>query len=61
VQYVDRLRQANGLDLSRSKVRSPVASWLYFPLGIGFAATIAHEQRHLWQARQVMREPGFPS
>jgi hypothetical protein len=59
VQYVDRLRQANGLDLSRARTRSPVASWLVFPLGCGFAAMAAHERRHLWQARQVMQAPGF--
>jgi hypothetical protein len=60
VQYVDRLRQANGLDLARAKVRSPVASWIRMPLGAGFAAMAAHERRHLWQARQVMEMPGFP-
>lgn len=60
VQYVDRLRQANGLDLARARVRSPVASWMHMPLGTGFAAMIAHERRHLWQARDVMRAPEFP-
>jgi len=60
VQYVDRLRQANGLDLARARVRSPAASWMSMPLGTGFAAMTAHERRHLWQARQVMRAPGFP-
>jgi hypothetical protein len=60
VQYVDRLRQTNGLDLARARVRSPVASWLVFPLGCGFAAMAAHERRHLWQARSVMEAPGFP-
>jgi len=60
VQYVDRLRQANGLDLSRARVRSPAAVWLYMPLGSGFAAMTAHERRHLWQARRVMEIPGFP-
>ena len=60
VQYVDRLRQANGLDLARARTRSPVASWLVFPLGCGFAAMAAHERRHLWQARQVTQALGFP-
>ena len=60
VQYVDRLRQANGLDLARARVRSPVTSWIYLPLGSGFAAMAAHERRHLWQARKVMEAPGFP-
>jgi len=60
VQYVDRLRQANGLDLARARVRSPAASWIFVPLGTGFAAIIAHERRHLWQAAQVMKAPQFP-
>jgi hypothetical protein len=61
VQYVDRLRQANGLDLARARTRSPVASWMVFPLGCGFAAMAAHERRHLWQARAVTQAPGFSS
>jgi DinB family protein len=60
VQYVDRLRQANGLDLARARVRSPGASWLLLPLGCGFAAITAHERRHLWQAGRVTETPGFP-
>ena len=60
VQYVDRLGQANGLDLARARVRSVAASWIYMPLGTGFAVMTAHERRHLWQARKVMEAPGFP-
>jgi len=60
VQYIDRLRQANGLDLSRARVSSPVAAWLRMPLGSGFATMIAHERRHLAQARRVLSAPGFP-
>jgi DinB superfamily len=60
VQYIDRLRQANGVDLARARVRSPAASWLRVPLGCGFAAMTAHERRHLWQAQKVADTPGFP-
>src|SRR4029434_2942100 len=56
VQYVDRLRQANGLDLARARTRSPVASWLVFPLGCGFAAMAAHDTRHLVQGRAAARD-----
>jgi hypothetical protein len=59
VQYVDRLRQANGLDLARARVCSPVA-WIRIPLGSSFALMVAHEQRHLAQARRVIASPGFP-
>jgi len=60
VQFVDRLRQANGLHLARAKVRSPVYSWLRFSLGSGFALMLAHERRHLWQARRVVADREFP-
>jgi len=54
VQYVDRLRQANGLDLARARVSSPASRWLRMSLGSGFAVMAAHERRHLWQAAQVI-------
>src|ERR1051325_8094792 len=60
VQYIDRLRQANGLDLSRAGVSSPAAAWLRFSLGSGFELMAAHERRHLWQARRVTEHPQFP-
>jgi hypothetical protein len=61
VQFVDRLRQANGLDLRRAKVHSPASSWIKMSLNSGFALMVAHERRHLWQAQQVVTSPGFPS
>lgn len=60
VQYIDRLRQANGLDLARAHVRSPAFDWLRFSLGSGFALTAAHERRHLWQARNITQHANFP-
>ena len=60
VQFVDRLRQASGLDLRRAKVVSPASTWLRMSLNSGFALMAAHERRHLWQARQVIAAPGFP-
>jgi hypothetical protein len=61
VQYIDRLRQANGLDLARARVSSPVSKWLRLSLGSGFALMAAHERRHLWQARRIRELPGFPA
>ena len=60
VQYIDRLRQANGLDLARAHVSSPAAAWIRFSLGSGFDLMAAHERRHLWQATNVVRHPQFP-
>jgi hypothetical protein len=60
VQYIDRLRQANGVDLAKAKVVSPANRLLHISLGSGFALQIAHERRHLWQARQLLMRPEFP-
>ena len=60
VQFVDRLRQASGLDLRRARVVSPASTWIKMSLNSGFALMAAHERRHLWQARQVMAATGFP-
>jgi hypothetical protein len=60
VQYIDRLRQANGVDLARARVRMPVASWLKIPLGSGIAVVVSHSRRHLAQARRVTEQDNFP-
>jgi hypothetical protein len=60
VQFVDRLRQASGLDLRRAKVHSPASAWIKISLNSSFALMAAHERRHLWQARRVLAAPGFP-
>ncbi|UCD25147.1 MAG: DinB family protein [Gemmatimonadota bacterium] len=53
LQWEECLDAANGLHLSRVKVRSPVVGLLRIPLGGLFAGMAAHERRHLWQAKQV--------
>jgi len=60
VQYIDRLRQANGVDLARARVRVPANGWLRIPLGSGFQLMVAHSRRHLAQARRVMDAENFP-
>ena len=60
VQYVDRLRQADGLDLARAQVRSPIASWIRLPLGSAFHLMAAHGRRHLHQATNLTARPDFP-
>jgi len=52
-QLAERVRQADGLDLGRNRVVSPVTPLLRLPLGAEFAFLLAHDRRHLWQARQV--------
>ena len=61
VQYIDRLRQANGVDLARARVRVPASGWIRIPLGSAFAVMVAHTRRHMAQARRVMEATDFPS
>jgi hypothetical protein len=60
VQYVDRLRQANGLDLGACAGPIAAGGMGAHAARNGFAAMTAHERRHLWQARQVTQTSGFP-
>lgn len=55
-----RLEEAEGLDLETVHVPFPVAPLLRINLFAGFAYLAAHQRRHLWQARQVKEEEGWP-
>jgi hypothetical protein len=59
-QLIQRLHAANGLDLARIKISSPILRLLRISLGAWFAATAGHQERHLEQARRVREHPGFP-
>jgi DinB superfamily len=54
------IRSANGLDLARIKVPTPLGKLVTFSLGQRFALITAHDRRHLWQAWQARKHPGFP-
>lgn len=56
----DRLGRADGLDLRRARHRAPTGP-LRWSLGTYFAVMLAHERRHIWQARQVRNDSGFPN
>ena len=57
---IGAVSRAEGLDLARVKVSSPIVPIIRQPLGVWLLFLAAHERRHLWQARQVRQEPGFP-
>jgi hypothetical protein len=48
------LEQVNGYDLGAVRVQSPFAAWMRYKLGSAIALHLAHERRHLWQAREAM-------
>jgi len=58
-QLAERVRQADGLDLARVRTISPLNRLLRLPLGAYLQFILAHDRRHLWQARQVRNTPGF--
>lgn len=52
-QLTVQLERAEGLDLRRVKVATPITPFLKMSLGMMFAQVAAHERRHLAQARRV--------
>ncbi len=60
-RLMERVKSADGLDLSQMMINSPAVSWLKFNAAVWFAATAAHERRHLWQARRIKESSYFPS
>ncbi len=52
-QLILQLERADGLDLRRVKVATPISRFLKLSLGAMFAQIAAHERRHLDQARRV--------
>ncbi len=52
-RLIDCTEAADGLDLS-IKIPSPASRWVRLSLGAWLAATAAHEERHLRQARRAL-------
>jgi hypothetical protein len=59
-EFLRCIHEANGIDLSRTKVSNAATSWFRLSLGQELAFDAAHERRHLWQARRVKEESDFP-
>ena len=53
------LRAAEGLDLRAIRVRSQFAP-VSFSLNGTFGILLAHQRRHMWQAREVRNDRAFP-
>jgi len=52
--------RVRGLDLTRTKVASPVSRLIRFRLGDILMLLANHQERHLQQAERVTQEAGFP-
>jgi hypothetical protein len=59
-QFAACVTDAEGLDLRGIRVASPAVPLLRISLGAWFEATIAHEERHLDQARTVLAAVDAP-
>lgn len=59
-QLAQRITASEGLDRRRIKVRSQFGP-ISLSLGATFVVLLAHERRHLWQAREVRLDAGFPT
>jgi len=58
VEFIARLERANGLNLAKVKVPSPVTRLLRLSLGQWFALLAGHQERHLAQAQDVRERLG---
>lgn len=57
-EFCVRAEKANGLDLARVKIASPVTRLLRLSLGQWFQLLAGHQERHLQQARHVLERMG---
>ena len=55
------VREAEGLDYNKTRLRSPVTPLMRYSLADAFVITAVHCRRHLAQARRVREAPGFPA
>lgn len=60
-RLLERIHSANGVNLGRARVTSPILSLLSMNLGTAFGFVLAHQRRHLWQARRVREHAEFPA
>lgn len=55
------IQDADGLDLRAIRIHSPLSRLLTLRLGECLEMLVAHQQRHLTQARHVTEAAGFPA
>ena len=60
-RFLETLARARGVDLDRVAVASPVSRLIRFRASDAFRIMVAHDRRHLVQARRVLDTPTFPA
>ena len=59
--FQDFVREAQGIDYNKVRLRSPVTALMRYSLADAFVVTVVHGWRHLAQARRVRNTSGFPA
>lgn len=60
-RWLETFRSAEGIDLYNIKLPSALVGKFRLRLSAWMPAMIAHERRHLWQARQIRSHTDFPA
>lgn len=59
--YREIVEIAPAVDVNRIRVANPFFKVIRVRVATALLVVPAHDRRHLWQARNVMRAPGFPA
>ena len=59
--FLGFVREAQGIDYNKVRLRSPVTPLMRYSLADAFVVTVVHGWRHLAQARRVRDTSGFPA
>lgn len=60
IAFLEFVRQADGLDYNKTRLRSPVTPLMRYSIADAFVVTVLHGQRHLGQARRMRETVRFP-
>ena len=60
-RFIEFVRETNGVDYNKTRLRSPVTPLMRYSLADAFVVTVVHGRRHLAQARRVRETSGFPT
>jgi hypothetical protein len=55
------IRRASAYDVNRIRYRNPFIPIIHFTVATGLEITAQHPRRHMLQAENVKRSPGFPA
>lgn len=59
-ELIRHMRMTEKVDLSNTIITSPVASFATYSMLDAYRIVVAHERRHVLQAKRVMETTGFP-